>query len=757
MSAQGDFYIPTTGNIVLVEKYMKECVYRLLGESGEDIWLMKIGDVNDGVFRLGSPPKNLGNRKCFKRAALAELHRVGKWRHIDERGIPDGMKSPPDEATNEKLFLKKRDLVTYVDKTWGNAVVFSKEMYSEAISNSSEMFSISRRSARLWLEAHLFYGRHPNALLTHDWNKGGPGVSRRDLKDGNGKLLMMGRRTYRERIGSPSPGDAGSVQIETWALRRRLTGKMKERLRAFVKRMAWNTNLGATAIVQRFKETCVGRNRDKDGIVRAYPIDPKYLPRDENLIKVVTPMLRDERAKREDARTYDAGTKRRLSGGSAQQLADGDISVFDLDATPAKIFIRHGGIKVQIDGNSKPTVVLAVDRGSSAIVGWHVSLNPERGEAYLACLFSAYTPKEYDMQRYDVPDLQGLVSGQSSFVFVDRGPGASARVQNALGARLATGQKLAKPGDPQAKGHAEQVMDMVQHELSDLPGSTYLRGGNPNDLRNRRKNARKNASVCIEIFMQALLTAISKRNLTMDARHLLTKEMGACGIEPVPAHIFWFNQSRRRGDAAENWSQEELYRRLCEKKSGVPARSGTVTYKGNAFTSDDLQEYSRLYSESHRGKTCEIDIYLMPSAPHYLIWEMPGGGLGCLKATHASLSKLSNTFDWINNHERMRVTGNLMAQRHKHRKQPNVRNVIEENKLSLEKQGKLEKADRAAASRGLKKDGREARRQGADFADKCYGEDMLVRAGVRGGITNSSEQEDDLYLSFDDSQDFFSE
>jgi hypothetical protein len=274
-----------------------------------------------------------------------------------------------------------------------------------------------------------------------------------------------------------------------------------------------------------------------------------------------------------------------------------------------------------------------------------VSYGPENGDAYLNCVFSASTPKDRDLYRWGVPDLGGMVYGCTSEVFIDRGPGISMRTQTSLVEKFRTAGKMAQAGSPESKGHAEQVMRYFQQELAFISGSTFKTGDKDED-RKRHKHARKGA-IPLEQFMQALLRAISRRNIDAIAEHLLTPDMVKNNVRPSPAEIYRYNKNRRRGDAAWDWAPEDVFRRLCVSKE-KKAPNGIVTHDRQEFSSPELLLYARSHAKLHSGKPVEIKIYVIPNARFFLLWELEGQGLGLLEATEYTKKYSEDGLDFSN-------------------------------------------------------------------------------------------------------------
>lgn len=623
MDVKENLVIVLNSNVSLVEGRGRERIYRVLGYSESHVCLHELGIVTlakSGVdsirsFAPNPPPRGVRSRLLWHRTDVEKRLAEGTLIRVAEHGIPVQMvrqEVPP--GVDVKLDLRRK-VVAHIQGHGGEDVLGDPAVYARLIRTAAERFNVSANSVRKWFESHLFYGGHVSALIDQDWRKGAPGVSRRDLRDERGRPVALGRRTASEITGKKGAH-----------ARKRLTSQMLAKYSNFLRVQAIDSNDSFPVVYRRWVESRVAFNRDSDGNLRTYAVDPRTLPGEDNMKRVGRDLLRKYRAERDALRRAKPGK----NGGSAQDIVDDQLPILDIDGTVASNFILFGDEHIEIDGQGKPTVLLAVDRASLAIVGWHVSLGAENGDSYLNCVFSACTTKVRELHRWEVPHLEGFVFGCTSAVFIDRGPGISMKTQSSLVGSFRTAAKMAEPGSPQSKGHAEQVMRYFQEALAHLSGSTFTTGDSGED-RIRQKHARKGA-VTLKVFMQALLTAISRRNLESDARHLLTTDMMKHNVLPSPAEIYRYNKARRRGDAAWDWAPEDVFRKLCVSRE-LKAPRGVVSLNQRKFSSSELALFAKSHAAMHNDESLKITTYEIPNAPFVLLWELPGQGLGLLDAT----------------------------------------------------------------------------------------------------------------------------
>jgi len=615
-----------------------DSIYRYIGNSNTHIYVMEIGkQQRDGSFKLHNPPKTTALRKRWRKRDVRKWADANRLARIEERGIPTQMQAAANaemagKAECDDILAVKRDAVAYVYERYGTTWIFSKKAYDEAVRDAVIAFETSKKTIESWLEYDLFYGGHSHANMIHHWLKGAPGTPKQEVKDDNGKARLRGR-----------PTDAELIDPDSRYRRRTCSNSLRAKWLKFVRVQGLQTDDNINVILDRFKLIQVAFNRDAVGILRAYPANRK-LPRDSYMKDMGRLALRKAREERTVERSNEPGGRRVLAGGSATLLANGDLNVLDLDATIAENFLRYGENEVYIDGAGKPTVLLAIDRGSDLVVGWYVTFGYENGDCYRRCLFSAYTPKERELIRWNVPHLlPGMAYGQAAVVFVDRGPGMSEATQMAAVDRLNGDMKFARPGDPQAKGHVEGGMNWFQDALSNILGSTYTKGDDDID-RERRKNA-KNQAVPLEVFMAALLTAIYIRNTSMRVTHLLTEDMVKEKVKPTPIAIYTYNKHLRGGDFAEDWPEETIFRHLNDKHF-LRATDGIATLGKRQFTSPLLRAVAKHNEIVHPTEDFMVTVYSVANAPLQLLWDDPAGNLRTLEAREQTALGFPDSFKW---------------------------------------------------------------------------------------------------------------
>lgn len=638
-----DAVIIRWSNLSRTEGRGRERIYRVLAitesfvhvvELGTARW-DKTGALEARIFTPNPPSKKARNREKWTRCLVKASIDKGTLRHVAEHGIPEQMaqfRSPVPVCP--KLAVRK-DVVAHIERHGGDAVFEDRSIYASAVRNAADIYNVSDNAARQWFEKHMFYGRHENALIDHDWRKGAPGVGRRDLRDKNGQPVPLGRRTKSEKwLGAKGYP------------RRRLTKQLLAEYESFIRQEAYDNNVSFPEVFRRWLGSRVAFNRDRDGNIKAYQVNPTNYPTDDYMKRVGRRLLNKYRELRDRGKRPGVGS----NGGSAQDIVYDQLPVMDMDGTPIDNYVLFGEDAIESDGEKRPTVMLAIDRASCAIVGWDVSFKPENADAYIACYFSACTDKTRELYRWGVPHLRGMVYGCASKILIDRGPGMADKVHDGVvrGCRAAT--MIAEPGTGQAKGHGEGVIGSIQEALTNVPGSTHTTGDEKADWNKRR--LAKPMAVPFRRFMQELLKAISAHNLGLDVRHLITPDMVKQKIPACPAEIFRYYKSRRRGDAAWDWAPEDIFRKLCVKRI-KKAPKGIVTIGSGQYTSPDLQRHARSYAKMNNGDSIEITTYAIPNTKFLLLWELPGHGLGLLNATKATQRIFEDGPDFLIEYQNM--------------------------------------------------------------------------------------------------------
>ncbi|ORC47438.1 hypothetical protein B2G74_20100 [Burkholderia sp. A27] len=672
---------PKNSNLNIVTGKGEQLLVRYLGEDASHVYLVQLGSVQDGLLTLIRDP----DTKKYRSARSIEDMRDFKarrlvWR-VEEAGIPRGMQEfLPKDSDEEKSLADKQKVIDHICDVHGDAPFKDKKIYAMAVRDAANKYDLSEKTVRKYYEHYLFYGGHEYALVERHWDKGAPGVSRHGAQHEDGTLIESGRKTFAQILDPLST--LSRMQFPVY---------LKERLAKFVQREAHVPGVTIAATARKFLRGLRGHNRGADEKKQSFPVDPRKLPSERNTVRHVTPIFKAERAKLALLRSSERGL------GYSAQIARGDLNVVDIDGTVADCFVRVGDATVSINGVLKPTVLLAVDRSSRAILGWYVTYRAEDADSYLACVFSACTDKEDELARWGLAHLDGMVYGCPSAVFVDRGPGISIKVRDALVDRMRQRLLMAEPGQGKAKGDVEQMMDYFQEEIAGLSGATHgepIRGrGREKDAarkRNREKlrDATAGATLTLEEFMRALLTAISRYNLHGDMRRLRTRVMLEANVPPVPKHMFLFNMAMRAGDAAWELTEEMIIRRLA-KRIDTLAPGGMVSLNKRVFTSTPLQNRAVEYEALNNGRSMPFVGYETFTSKLHLLWD-DDGILEELEADDPTLAKFGIAIPDVRDYIQMRDGADLAEERDRNRWHPTVEQSVKKGAVSKTTQRRME-------------------------------------------------------------------
>lgn len=624
-----DFALVRNGIYSLVTNDKGLTLYRVLGFNDSWVSLIQIGTkkvvVGPGGFEndqisIISPPKRTGARVSWPRKTVDNMLADGRLERESEVGRPEWMNQLTITDKDDPALAIRRYAMDVVSKGT-DEILWNETAYAQQLRTAAKRVRAKVDKIRRWFETFLFYGRHPNALMPRNDLKGGPGGSRTHVKG------PLGAKTNLEKSIPDTKHKRSRLKRHQWKV-----------LDSFIEEQAWETPDPFHIIYKRFLNSQVVTQKCLEGFIQLYPKDMTNFPDTENTKRIGRRMLKRHRLARSEYQLDKPG-KRPVAGGKSTDIVTDLLPMWDIDATQANNYILFGDDIIAINGVTKPTVVVAIDRASGAITGWDVTYRPENGDAYLNCILSGYTPKEREMRRWKVPFLRGLVYGCAHSIFIDRGPGSSERTQDACN-HLGLHTLMARPGDGKGKGHIERVMRYVQEKLAYLTGSTYTTGDADED-RKRRLNAKKGA-VTMEVYMQALLMAISQHNLEIDVEKNLTVLMTKQKVLALPAAIFRFNKGRRRGDAAWDWAPEDVLRKLCVKHT-LDVVDGRVKLHKRHFSSNELKFHARWYTGIKNSKHV-ITVFEMPNTPFLLLWDLPGIGLSMLDADEKAVATYEDGF-----------------------------------------------------------------------------------------------------------------
>ncbi|WP_220808074.1 hypothetical protein [Noviherbaspirillum aridicola] len=527
----------------------------------------------------------------------------------------------------------KWNMIAWIVDDAGDALVTDATARAKYIKEAAKVAGVKEPRIRMLLTRYYYYGAHPNALMSLDGFKGGPGVSR------------LGITT--NKVGAPN---ANVLLNPNTKFKGR--GMSKYYLRIW-KQVLWEQYaLGNKSVSEAYEVLLlrlVAKNRSDSGEIVSYPISPEKLPERSLFLRHGREIISEFEMKRE--KLGDLDWKNRFAGqrGHAEDLTHGVIDIYDFDGMEFNIELLYGQPENKLKHVGKPNVLLAVDRASRAVVGWYAWLGKENGFAYKHCLFNAFTPKETRLMRYGVPELGGFVYGVCEQAFFDRGPGISLKVTQAVTERIRVDGLLTRPREAKGKSVVENVNGIFEGRLSELQGG-YKRTKSIRD-QDKHRAAEALAKIEYDVFMRLLLCAISDYNLYTNVSHLLTGDMLRGGIRPNPKAIFLWNRNQDRGDATYEWPPSLLYKNLLERVE-VTVTNGVVTVGKAKYRSDLLTRHYEQWNSGPHDKTVSppVTIYKFAETDEILAWEQPDGSISLLEMTERGKRQYQDSPQWLHSY-----------------------------------------------------------------------------------------------------------
>lgn len=272
--------------------------------------------------------------------------------------------------------------------------------------------------------------------------------------------------------------------------------------------------------------------------------------------------------------------------GSVNDDCRGAGDVFEIDSTRADIWLVARANRAAVF-KRKPTLYLVVDRGSTLIVGFHVTLeNPSWSEGAQAILSIAGDWIKL-CKRFGVPyrkeDWPAWGILPNRFVS-DRGDmiaEASEQLTDAAGVPITN----APPLSPPSKGPVETCMRIAQ-----LPFRRYVRGHEPSENYRKRRGKKygKDACLTLDEFAGLMLHSIWKHNTSVLTGYRGTPEEVLSDLPFTPVNL-WKKQQAMRG-LGRRMHVDVLRRKLLPQGVGVVRYDG-LHFRGCIYYSEEIREW----------------------------------------------------------------------------------------------------------------------------------------------------------------------
>jgi hypothetical protein len=534
--------------------------------------------------------------------------------HIEECICPQWMVTGDMSAKEQSRTVEKRNMLLWMLEAGGDWLVTDEKRLNELLKETSAIFGRKVPYIRALLTRYFYYAGHVNALMSLHRYKGAPGISR------------MG--TTSKKMGRPN--DNMVLNPKTTFNGRNMTRRILVKWKQVLWEDFVHNNYTMAQSLERLMLQLGGFNRDKDGLIKFFPTDPRKLPERSVFFRYASVLISDFSMLKKKMGSVQWHQKYAARTGTSEDLCLDAIDIYDMDGMEFNIELVEEKNKKRIRNIGKPLVILAVDRRSTAVVGWFVSLGRENSMAYRYCLFNAFTPKTDRLKKSGVGHLRGFVHGCAEQIVVDRGPAVSRLSTKALTEVMRVDMLITKPGQGESKSIVENVNGRFQHRLSNLKGA-FRRTRFKRDQAQHAK-AEATASVTYKKFTNLLLHAISDHNLFTPVSSKLKTEMRLAGVKPNPKSIFLWHRSMKRGDAAHEWPESLVYKRLLRRDERL-APLGVVTWEGNEYSSTGLAQYFNTWNGAPHGKEkspCVI-VYQLEEDENILLWEKPDGALATLE------------------------------------------------------------------------------------------------------------------------------
>jgi len=704
---------------VLIDNRGPQNVLRILLADKEHLYLIKIGGMDGSKPLYFSPTKRATDRIRMERSECDRLYFAQRFRCVHDSFIPSQMEVGTCAPGMLEKFEKKKEVVAYALSQWGDLLLQNQYIYAKAINALVVQFSASDVSIRRWIETSYFYREHPNALLHRTWEQGGK--SERQGQHEQKKRFKS--KTSSSHVGRPPSskrlGMKGVHEV------RRLSPRIKALMENFIEKEVWATNDPYPYIHSRMLEHgLVAYNKGSDGKPMKHKIGEDKLPPAKRLKELGRKIYNRCLAKVVEITGTVRGLGYKDAGGTANDIVHDDLPIYDLDATVADNYLLYGDGIIQIDGCAKPTVVMATDRRSKAIVGLYVTYKAESADGYLGCLISAFLPKEWELELWGASHLDGMVFGCPSGIFVDRGAGSSEKVTSKIVEKIRAHSIFAKPGTPQAKPTVERSMGKFQEVLARVISGSYFPSGDI-DLDKVRKRYAEDGAVPVQVFMRALWDMVSQHNLSVDTALEATPDMlKDPNFAANPKGVFNYYRRRRRGDIAWDWPLETIIKKLGDELD-LKAPDGTITIENREFSSPSLVRYAKAHQEQY-GKTYVGKVYQLRTLTFTLFWDSPFGRLVQLKAKPRTVKTFTSGHKWHIEMENMH--------RNHVRKNARKEDAANEKKKWNAKQYVSEKTqkDMTTVDRGSRKKNKdmtpeeriEAKRAGTEFLQRLQSDGL---------------------------------
>lgn len=599
---------PDIANGVILEEklpYNKYNYHRVV-RVYEDTDLVFMQQVHPGT----RPPDSALPRP----ASLSEVRRrLGKdLREVKECIRPASMQTTLTE--DEHIECEKRMGALYAliwddenDKVNETSLrlILSRKSRGEIVANLASKNGVTVTELYRALTRFCWFGCTLNGFLTLDEWKGPRGAL---FTDGKAGPLPAGAK-----IAARLREKGFDVRLTGFSRKERDAGRScpahyEPRILDALKKHWVNARLPMNAVYDHFirEHFNAGVRAPNEDEIRRYKWHSILTPRQFRYRANILIAKHNLRSAREGEE--ESVQKNRARHGKANSLAISACDIYDMDGTEFDFELSSSPWQFRPCG--RPTVLIAIDRFSGAIVGFFDWMGAERSDAYLMLAFSAFTPKKEILEALGLPLDCWQAYGVPRAVFLDRGPGCMSKsMKTAFCKRTGIGRIVAPPRRGDTKPHVESVFNKLRNALSWVPGG-WVKPKTRKDA-DQWKFARANAYLTPSGFRELLVRAIIDYNNARFTPQNRTRDMRDENVEATAEKIFADSKSQIRGDANIEWSPKVLFSRLLNADE-VTVNSDGIHVNSRRYVGKGLEDVFNSWKESASDRRKKPKILAAP-------------------------------------------------------------------------------------------------------------------------------------------------
>ncbi|SAK55574.1 integrase catalytic subunit [Caballeronia hypogeia] len=519
-------------------------------------------------------------------------------------GLPEGQLKESWKAGRDRRWPVVHEVILNTAR-----ILEDKTFFDATIRDVAEKHKVSVKDLRRWVLTYYARGSIKNGLLERGWAQG---------------KSRTGSRRVTKKLGRPN-----RLVYEGFA---HLEGVNSKRFVPAIRRALETYWIGQNESLRRtWKLMCdndLARSTKVNGEKIRRRIRPEktltvgqFLYRARQLIAAEPELTQRKVGDVEFRQRFEALC------GAASDFALWPGDVVDIDATPFNCELVADWDASRCIG--KPYVFLAVDRSSSAIVGFFIWYKGESWNAYRQLILMVCCPKDDLLRRH------GFVPGEKGdwpifFVpgafFLDNCPaGQSKRAKAAIIDRLGTDMIYAPVRHGEAKPQVENHIGIVERAISSHNGA-WKREKSLRD-RDKRRRSRADATLVHQSFEGHLLNEIIEYNKFAHLPHYLNDDMRDANVNPTPEEMCVWGLKHNRGDANTHWDEATTLRKLLDRKT-VTLENGTVHFSKQRYCSHETKELFRKWKRSpgkRRGRGPKITICPLPFTSDKILWAHDDG------------------------------------------------------------------------------------------------------------------------------------